>query len=380
MSQEALRRAAILIATLDTESADALLSEMSPDQAALIRNAVMELGDIDVVEQGDIIEEFVGRPTETFDLLDDAVEVDPELARKFAGEPPAELRPAAEPPAEPAELPFTFLATYQPNDIAQALEGEHPQTTAIVAAHLPPDRAAAVIEHLPQQLRTETLMRIARLVAPHPDILKDLEQEIQARLSNRQPLDEVAADGLAHVEAILQSSSNSQRQALVADLSHQDRVLAGRLLTSSGPSVPATSNSNHDRHFQPAPVANGPAERRSIVGQYAAGSTQTAEQRTLGFADLESLDDADLALVLQRGSSNATLLALAGASHQFVRRILSQLNGREAAQLERKIQRIGPLRLDDVQRAQQQMVAIAQQLVEEGKLSLPGKTRLSVAA
>ena len=60
MNHDALRRAAILITTLDTASADALLNEMSPEQATSIRNAIMELGDIDIVEQEEIIEQFVG--------------------------------------------------------------------------------------------------------------------------------------------------------------------------------------------------------------------------------------------------------------------------------------------------------------------------------
>jgi flagellar motor switch protein FliG len=87
-----------------------------------------------------------------------------------------------------------------------------------------------------------------------------------------------------------------------------------------------------------------------------------------------------MAQILRRSSPNLTLLALAGASHDFVRQILAQLPSREAAQLDRRIQQIGPLRLDDVQRAQQQLADIAQQLIDEGQIVLPGQPRFAVAA
>ncbi len=105
-----------------------------------------------------------------------------------------------------------------------------------------------------------------------------------------------------------------------------------------------------------------------------------ATRPRLEFSDLESLESTALAQILHRCSANTTLLALAGASHQFVQQIMSQLPGREAAQLERKIQQIGPLRLDDVQRAQAQVADIAQRLIDEGSLTIPGQHRLSVAA
>jgi hypothetical protein len=136
-------------------------------------------------------------------------------------------------------------------------------------------------------------------------------------------------------------------------------------------------------------AATAPSERRSASGPQWDGQAKadfTSDQRlpssrrTLDFSDLEQFDSAALAQVLHRCSSNTMLLALAGASHQFVQRILSQLPARQAAQLQRKIQQIGPLRLDDVQRAQQQLIQIAEQLVDEGTLTLPGKHRLSVAA
>lgn len=101
---------------------------------------------------------------------------------------------------------------------------------------------------------------------------------------------------------------------------------------------------------------------------------------SLTFADLEQWDGPVLAQILKRCPADTTLLALVGASRKFVERISGELPKKEAAQLERKLQKTGPLRLDDIQRAQQQMIDVAQQLIDEGDLKLPEKKRLSVAA
>jgi flagellar motor switch protein FliG len=87
-----------------------------------------------------------------------------------------------------------------------------------------------------------------------------------------------------------------------------------------------------------------------------------------------------LVQVLRASSPNTTLLALTGASHAFIRRILRQLPAREATQLQLKMQQIGPLRLDDVEQAQWRLAESAQRLIDEGKITSPANRRFAVAA
>ena len=92
------------------------------------------------------------------------------------------------------------------------------------------------------------------------------------------------------------------------------------------------------------------------------------------------MDDAALAEVLHVSSPNTTLLALTGASHPFVQRILGQMPSREAALLQDKMRQIGPLRLTDVERAQLRLAQTAQRLIDEGKITAPASRRFAVAA
>ncbi len=292
---------------------------------------------------------------------------------------------AALPPEDeaPSPRPFAFLDNIDADELAHVLESQHPQATAIVIAHLTPQLAADVLAHLSPTGQSDALMRIARLSAPHPDVIRDLELEMQNLLAHCGQQDKIAADGLASVEAILHHASPQQRRQLVVGLSQQDRMLVRQLrvgLTDmSDRDVLPTGSSRISVSSTAGQLATPhPLAADTVVARH---DQPAARSRTaLKFSELERLDNAALARILRRASPNTTLLAVAGASHDFVQRILGQLPSREAGQLDRKIHQIGPLRLDDVQRAQQQLVDIAQQLMDEGKISLPGVPRFAVAA
>lgn len=365
MTRHRLRKAAILIASLDAHSADALLDGMTPEAAAQVRNAVMELEDIDPAEQQQIIRDFVAHHPRSAATRAAAVELDPSLAERLQthGAEPAAARPRGTPSG--GATPFGFLEQIDAADLAQVLAREHPQTAAIVISHLPPARAANVLRQLPQSLQSEALVRIARLKALATDVVHDIEHEMQNLLQNRRQLEPVVPSGLAAIEAILQASAPGERQAMLADLARADQTLAQHF----GEALPRAAVTG-------LPGAGGPAVR----GAADEPAERVTSARPVTFADLERLDDAALAHVLHRSSPNTALLALAGASHEFVARILRQLPTREAAQLQRKMEQLGPLRLDDVERAQLRLAEVAQRLLEEGTIALPQLERFAVAA
>jgi flagellar motor switch protein FliG len=84
--------------------------------------------------------------------------------------------------------------------------------------------------------------------------------------------------------------------------------------------------------------------------------------------------------VLHVSSPHTALLALAGASHDFVQRILQQLPVQEAGVLRRRMQQLGPIRLDDVEFAQLRLADVAQRLLENGEITMPSIERFAVAA
>ena len=127
MTHNTLRKAAILIASLDAHSADALLDEMAPEEAARVRNAVMELGDVDPQEQQQIMRDFVGHHPHVALPDEPAVELDPSLVEKLqaaGGRVSSRIRRAVR--GRTGGTPFSFLDHIDAAELAQVLIREHP--------------------------------------------------------------------------------------------------------------------------------------------------------------------------------------------------------------------------------------------------------------
>lgn len=379
MKDEKLRRVAILIASLDCQSADRLLDEMTPEEAARVRNAVMDLDEVDPREQQEIIEAFVRRTPALERGACDGVELDPSLAKKLGGAAPAN---AADVTAADEPRPFAFVESIGAAHLARVLAREHPQTAAIVLAHLPPARGADVLRQLPQPLQTEALCRIARLQPAHPEVLRDIEHELRAILAREDLDDPLASQGVAAVEAILRAGSLDDRQQWMVEVAHRDQTLARRLGAAPSPlaSPPLPSRGPAPPHRGTGLTISPPSSTTPVPGTRNREQGGPLPPRHLEFNDLRHLEPAALALVLQAARPDTTLLALAGASPEFMQQILEQMPAREANQMQRRIQQLGPLRLDDVHRAQVRLAESAQRLIEQGRIAVPGTRRFAVAA
>ncbi len=379
MTNDPFRKAAILISSLDASSADALLEEMEPEQAARVRNAVMELGSLTEEEQQSVMREFLGRDAASPGELDGGVELDV----SFAAQPPSSDDPASPPsPLPTAPARFHRLNEADIDSLGELLAGEHPQTTAVVLAHLSPERAAAVVTRLPAELQTDVLLRVARMENADPEVIRDIEDAMQMLLASQRPGSAFSPAGLATVAAILDASPDLRRGKLVSQMGNRDRRLAAH--TQGSPDArdwqadPYTTDEAASSQ-RDTPLENASAmPLQDATGRHRPTATDLAQQR-LTFAMLEALDDAALAAVIHAADSQTSLLALAGASHVFVQRILRGMPNRESRQLERRMQQLGPLRLVDVERAQATLAELAEELIDSGNISHPTARRFAVA-
>lgn len=348
-----LRKAAILVSSLDTRSADALLDQMGEIQAARVRNAIMDLGDIDSAEQQRVIAEFLGGQSQS---AGGGVEL--ELSAQ------SELDSAATVTACPPSIsePFAFLRQADGETIAACLERERPQIAAVVLAHLPPAHAAEVVAHLPSALQGEVLRRVAHLDATEPAALKELEQHLQQSLSPYLRPAADAAKGLEAVEAILRASSPHTRTEMLAQLSQTDTLLAREVARTIVP-VPAATKpvvpARNDR------VDACPAEFPS---------------RRLAFDDLAWLDERGWRVLLRVSDPQVVQFALAGANPRLVDRALAWLPREEARRTRHRLEHPGPVSLRDLDEARQELLELAYELEAEGRLRLPQPRRAAAAA
>lgn len=349
MTNGAIRKAAILISTLDNASGDALLEQMGPEVAERVRNALMELEEIPEGEQQNVIADFMGRSAGD---EDGGVEFDSSLAKRLDEEIPQD-RTADEPP-------FHFLEGAEPALLAAYLEKEHPQTAAVVISHLPPEHAALVLEQMPAELSTEALRRMAWLDELSPEVLRDVQREIKAAMLPQIRRPETRLAGLASVQAVLSAVRGSKRSEMLDRLAEQDQRLVRQLGYNAKPEA-----SPFQYRLEPPPLletAHAPVEK----------TTNSFLEED--FAELFALGDRDLRRVFAEAEMPVLVLALTGADDKFTRRILRQLPAREADVLAKRLTHPGPLRLRDIEQAQQEIVRLAHMLANRKEIDLKPRT------
>lgn len=326
-----LRKAAILVASLDTPTADAILGQMAEEQVAQVRRMMVELGEIEPEEQQRVIDEFFqgSPPRRTVDEeRGGGVELDAGLARRLEQGSAPEADGGAE-SSEQERIPFRFLREAHSGRLTPFLAGEHPQTIALVASHLPPQRAAGLLAALGASLQAEVLRRLADLEQADPEILLEVERGLESKIIESARSERRRTAGLNTVKGILQAADPSAKRTLLANLARHDRRLAG-----------------------------------------------TLRPHQIEFSELERLDEAALAKVFSQATPELTYLALAGASQNLMDRLLGQLSPAETRQFTRAIENLGPMRLSDVEEAQQRIAELARQLALEGEIELPGPAPL----
>lgn len=410
-AQNRIRKAAILISTLDRNSADTLLEQMGQEQAARVRAAIMDLDEVSPEDQQQVIEEFLQAGGARSIPENDGVEMADSLTQRFAfAEPnPPQSKRYREFSGEAP--PFRFLHETTGDTLAQFLQHERPQTIAVVVSHLPPHLAGDMLVHLPATLQADILQRVANLDDMDPEVLREIEKELESLLDDQIRATRRRSAGIKAVSAILATVDRQHRKEVIDNLSNRDDRLAQKIQQNTQDSM--------SRFFQVEPrqpqinVAKKSKEMQtSKQGTESQNSRRTESKSTeyinkisdnnlsplpeeqtksepnlsdksqqeVSFHALAQLSNRDLAAVFHAASTQITLLALTGASREFADRVFQQLSTRDADALRKKMERLGPLRLRDIEQAQQHLARLAGQLSARGVIKLPSVRRFAMAA
>jgi flagellar motor switch protein FliG len=360
----ALRKAAILIASLDERTAESLLDQMGPEQAAKVRSAMVELDAIPTDEEQRVLAEFMqqqGLPAGAKAPPAGDSDVELEISSALLDEPPS---PAGA--AQPSESPALFLESVAPDQLARVLACEQPQTIAAVIAHLTPQQSAGVLEHLPPDLATDSLERLATLGPLAPAVLADLERELQRRLEaiGVNPRGKHCDQKLS---AVIGAMDFRQRERVLLQLSRRNAALVGRLglCPTAADLTPAAYQATACRYRLQQP------DRRER-------KRDSAPQ--IAFADLARLSDRSLQAVFAAVDPAVALLALTGAEERLLNRVLRRLPSPERTALRQRLEHPGPVRLREIEQAQAQVAAVASQLARQGDKKRSAAPRFAATA
>ncbi|NPV28202.1 MAG: flagellar motor switch protein FliG [Firmicutes bacterium] len=217
--------------------------------------------------------------------------------------------------------PFDFIRKADPGQLLNFIQGEHPQTIALIMAYLEPDQAASVLSALPADQQSEVARRVALMDRTSPEILKEVEKVLERKLSSVVTQDYTSAGGVKALVEVLNRVDRSTEKTIIEALEVQDPELA-----------------------------------------------EEVKKLMFVFEDIVQLDDRSVQLVLREVDSHDLALALKGAGEEVMNKIERNISKRAAQMLKEDIEYMGPVRLRDVEEAQQRIVSIIRKLEEQGQI------------
>ncbi|HEY3425773.1 MAG TPA: flagellar motor switch protein FliG [Negativicutes bacterium] len=217
--------------------------------------------------------------------------------------------------------PFDFARKTDPAQLLNFIQNEHPQTIALIMAYLIPDQAAAILSALPPERQVDVAKRIATMDRTSPDVLKDVERILERKLSSLITQDFTAAGGVDSIVEVLNRVDRTTERTIIENLEVQNPELAEEI------------------------------KRRMFV-----------------FEDIVLLDDRSLQLVLREIDSKDMALALKASSSEVADKIYKNMSKRASEMLREEIEFMGPVRIRDVEEAQQKIVNAIRRLEESGEI------------
>jgi len=226
---------------------------------------------------------------------------------------------------------FQKIKRLDPKILANFIKNEHPQTIAIILAHLDSSQTAAILEDLPGPLQTEVVYRIAELEKVPSAILEEIDQALQEGISMLQNVEGRKIGGIRSVAEILNQMDSSIENDILKKIEEQKQGLADEI------------------------------RRLMFV-----------------FEDLLQVDDRGLMAVLKEVTNEVLQLALKTASEELKAKIFKNMSERAATMMKEDLEVMGPVRLRDVETAQQTIIKVGKKLESEGKAVLTGKGKEDV--
>ena len=225
ISDAGIRKAAILVASLDRSAADAVLELLDPGEARRVRQTVVALDDIPAGELEEVLDEFARSRPGSSGRDTPGVELAGRLAREV-GRSAANYNERETAAEEPCGRPFRHLCEAEGEKLARILSGERPQTIALVLSHLPPRQAGGILVRFPADLQVEVVRRLVDLEETDPAILREVEKALEARLSRQVQMQRRRVAGIEALNGILEESSSDVSLRIIDNLSAGDRKLA----------------------------------------------------------------------------------------------------------------------------------------------------------
>jgi flagellar motor switch protein FliG len=314
------RKAAIFLLTIGPEKAAKILKHLSDEEIEDLTLEIANLKNITEQEREDALKEFSNMMKAKEFINKGGIEYAKEVLEKALGhEKAAEIINKLT--SNLQVKPFDFMKKSDVTQLVNFLQNEHPQTVALVLAYLDPKQAAQIIVSFPEELQAEVVKRLALLERASPEIVKQIEKNIEKRLSTFVVQDFSKVGGIDVSVELVNALDRTTGKRILDDIKKTDPDLSEEI-----------------------------------------------KKKMFVFEDILKLDDRSIQMLLREVDTQDLALAIRGSAEDVKNKIISNMSKRAGALLEDELKFMGPVRVKDVETAQQKIVAIVRKLEDAGEI------------
>jgi flagellar motor switch protein FliG len=318
-------KAAMLMLALKPEVASKILRHMERQNVEELSRQITTLGDINLSTLNSVVEEFYTESLKSQFADPGGLGYATKLINAtFPKEEASKIIEQLEQLAY--QTPFSFLQRTESENLLTFIQDEHPQTIALILAHLQASKASEVLVALPASKQVEVVKRIAQMEQTDPAVIREVERGLESRLAGIVGQRLQRAGGVEAVAEMLNLSDRATEKGILESLESDDPDLV-----------------------------------------------ESIRRLMFVFEDILLVNDKGIQAVLKEVDNDELALALKTASPELAEKIFKNMSERAATLIKEDMEYMGPVRISDVEAAQQHIVDIVRRLEDAGEIIISGR-------
>ncbi|MDX8046935.1 flagellar motor switch protein FliG [Gracilibacillus sp. S3-1-1] len=314
------QKAAILLISLGPDVSAQVYKHLTPEEIEKLTLEISSVKKVETTEKDEILEQFHEIAMAQDYISQGGISYAKTVLEKALGEDKAadiltRLTSSLQ------VKPFDFARKAEPNQIINFIQNEHPQTIALVLSYLDSEQSAQILSELPQDMQADIARRIAVMDSTSPEIIAEVEQILERKLSTTVSQDYTQTGGIQAVVEVLNGVDRSTERTILDTLEIDDPELAEEI-----------------------------------------------KKRMFVFEDIVTLDNRAIQRVIREVENDDLRLSLKVASDEVKEIVFNNMSQRMAETFKEEMEFMGPVRLRDVEEAQSRIVSVIRRLEEVGEI------------
>ncbi|MBD3419920.1 MAG: flagellar motor switch protein FliG [Chitinivibrionales bacterium] len=319
------KKAAIVMVALGSEASSKIFKNLDEPEVEILSTEIARIDNISADVREAVLEEFHSLAMAQQYLAQGGIDYAREILESALG--PRKAKEILEKIQQTIRTTgFNLLEKIDPKQLVNFIQKEHPQTIALLLAHMEPANASGIISALPQELQVDVSTRIATMESISPETLGQVEEVLAGQVRSLFGGDVSQVGGVKAVAEMLNSVDRGAEKNILGNLERENPELA--------------------------------TEIKNLM---------------FVFEDVMLLDDKSMQRVLKEIDTKELSLALKGASEELQEKFFRNMSSRASEMIAEEMEYMGPVRLKDVEDVQQRIVDVVRRLEEDGEIIISGR-------